>query len=80
MIYTDDDLRTCPVWRHVKTNSLYHVMGIARCSTNGDREGRERSVIYFSVARQTLNYREIEEFLDGRFEPMYLEKVRTLGG
>lgn len=68
--YTVTELRMIPVWRHVKTNSLYHVMGIARCSTNGEREGKEHSVIYFSMTHQRLCYRDVDEFLDGRFEPV----------
>jgi hypothetical protein len=69
-MYQIVDLRLFPVWRHVKTNSLYHVMGIARCSTNGERENKEDSVIYFSMDYQSLRYREVSEFLDGRFEPI----------
>jgi hypothetical protein len=70
MKYTIGDVMLRPVWRHIKTNSLYHVLGIACCSTNGDREGKENSVIYFSMDYQGLRYREISEFLDGRFEPV----------
>lgn len=58
------------VWRHVKTNSLYIVIGIAQCSTNGEREHKEQSVVYFSLTHQHLCYREVSEFLDGRFEPV----------
>jgi hypothetical protein len=54
-------------WRHVKTGGLYTVLGVARCATNA-REGEE-SVVYVSVKHQQLSYREIGEFLDGRFEP-----------
>lgn len=68
--YTAEDIRNYPVWRHVATNSLYHVMGVARCSTNGDREGKELSVVYFSMDYQGMRYRELNEFLDGRFEPV----------
>ena len=57
-------------WRHLKTGSTYTVLGIAECSTNGPREGTEVSVIYLSHERQILHYREISEFLDGRFEEL----------
>lgn len=68
-LYTPENLPANPVWRHVKTGGLYHVLGVARCSTNGERDGKEGSVIYFGVSSQTLFYREVGEFLDGRFVP-----------
>ncbi len=68
-VYKMSDLAAHPVWRHVKTDSLYHVIGVAHCSTNGDRENTEMSVVYFSLDYQTLRYREVSEFLDGRFVP-----------
>lgn len=52
-------------WRHVKTGSTYTVIGVALCSTN-DQEPEE-SVIYVSHTYQTLRYRELKEFMDGRF-------------
>lgn len=61
-------LRPWTTWRHVATDSLYTIIGVATCSTNGDREGTERSVVYLSHEKQILHYREISEFLDGRFE------------
>lgn len=73
-MYTVEDLKAHPVWRHVKTDSLYHVAGVARCSTNGPREGEEDSVVYFSMSYQSLRYREVGEFLDGRFRPEPPEK------
>jgi hypothetical protein len=73
-VYTLDDLRRTPVWRHVATDSLYHVLGVARCSTNGDRDGKEWSVVYFSLSYQSWRYREVGEFLDGRFVPEPPEK------
>lgn len=69
MAYELYDLGRFPVWRHVATDSLYHVIGLARCSTNGERDGKEDSVIYFSMDYQSLRYREVSEFLDGRFVP-----------
>lgn len=67
-MYTLEDAGKHPVWRHVRTGGLYHVLGVARCSTNGGREG-EASVVYFSVDYQALRYRDAAEFLDGRFIP-----------
>lgn len=75
MTYDKDDLRAYPVWKHYK-GGLYHVLGMARCSTNGDRDGKEESVIYFSMECQRLNYREVSEFLDGRFVPVIPEDGR----
>lgn len=54
------------VWRHHK-GGLYIVVGVATCSTNGERDGRERSVIYHSTVHGHLRYRELTEFMDGRF-------------
>lgn len=68
-MYTVHDLKCHPVWRHVKTGSLYHVLGVATCSTNGEREDKEVSVVYFSLDYQALRYRELGEFLSGRFVP-----------
>ncbi len=67
--YSRQDLKDYPVWRHVASGSLYHVLGVAVCSTNGERENEEESVIYFSLNYQSLRYREVGEFLDGRFVP-----------
>lgn len=55
-------------WRHLKTGSTYTVLGVAECSTNGPLENTERAVIYVSHTRQELWYRELSEFMDGRFE------------
>lgn len=67
--YVETDVYAHKVWRHVETDSLYVVLGIAECSTNGPRCGVERSVVYFSLTQQEWKYREVEEFLDGRFVP-----------
>lgn len=65
----DRSLLTCgSTWRHVKTDSTYTVLGIATNSTNGERENVEQLVIYVSHTHQSLRVREINEFLDGRFE------------
>jgi hypothetical protein len=69
-MYHEDMLKEITIWRHVASGGLYLIMGVARCSTNGEREGKERSVVYYSVERQHFNYREMWEFLDGRFEPV----------
>lgn len=55
------------LWRHPKTKGWYFVVGVATCSTNGDREGIERSVVYWSFKYRGLRYREVGEFMDGRF-------------
>ncbi len=55
------------IWKHLKTNSLYLVFGEAICSTNGERDGKEKSVLYYSVTAQKWFYRESSEFYDGRF-------------
>lgn len=64
--YTEADVRPLSLWRHVQTDSLYVALGVARCSTNGDREGHEWSVVYHSLTHRHLCYREVSEFLDGR--------------
>ncbi len=70
MKYEQDDLRLYPIWKHVKTGGMYHILGVGICRTNGEQDGNEVSVFYFSMNHQTLNYRKINEFLDGRFEPV----------
>lgn len=52
-------------WRHVKTGSTYTVLCVALCSTN-DRPPEE-SVVYISHDYQEPRYRELKEFMDGRF-------------
>ncbi len=52
-------------WKHLKTDTTYTVLGIAKCSTNG--VDGEVSVVYFSHKYQELRYRKLDEFLDGRF-------------
>lgn len=56
------------LWFHPKSGAYYVVLGISRCSTNGDREGVE-SVVYWSIAYAAMRDREAAEFLDGRFVP-----------
>jgi hypothetical protein len=46
------------------------VLGVGLCGTNGPREHQERSVHYVSLTHQRLCYREVVEFLDGRFAPV----------
>lgn len=56
------------VWVHAK-GGVYVVLGVATCSTNtGGRDGLERSVIYQSLTYGELRYRELSEFMDGRFQ------------
>jgi hypothetical protein len=57
-------------WKHIATGSFYTVLGIGTCSTNGEREHKEESVIYWSDTHQHWCYREVDEFLDGRFIPV----------
>jgi hypothetical protein len=59
--------RRWSVWYHPKTDSHYVVLGVGTCSTNGEREGVERSVFYFSLSKREFCYREVGEFMDGRF-------------
>lgn len=68
-MYSEDDAKPMTLWRHVKTDSLYLVLGVAVCSTNGERDKVERSVVYWSMTYKALRYREVSEFLDGRFVP-----------
>lgn len=69
-VYSESSIIPYDTWKHVKTSSLYTVLGIALCSTNGKREHKERSVVYISHERQALRYRKVSEFLDGRFIPL----------
>jgi len=73
MRYGRTILKPFSTWKHVGTNSFYTVIGIGLCSTNGEREHKEESVIYISHTHQHLCYREINEFLDGRFTPFSQE-------
>mgnify|MGYP001573324367 CR=1 FL=1 len=66
-MYTKEDVTPWSFWRHVATNSTYVALGIGMCSTNGEREHKEESVIYYSTTHNHLCYREVSEFLDGRF-------------
>lgn len=66
-------------WTHPKTGGLYLVLGVARCSTNGPREGVEKSVVYWSFAKRHLCYREYSEFMDGRFEEYDHERQTPRG-
>lgn len=74
MKYTKEDLNKYHIWKHLKTNNLYYVLGIAICATNGEHNG-DLSVVYGSD--HGWFYRKMEEFLDGRFEPV---PVQTTGG
>jgi hypothetical protein len=69
-VYTEADVKPLSLWRHVETGSLYVVVGLALCSTNGPRDRVERSVVYHSLTYEGLRYREMDEFLDGRFVPV----------
>jgi hypothetical protein len=68
--FTEVDLVPYSTWFHSKTGGTCTVLGVATCSTNGDRENVERCVVYFGHKYQQLRYREVSEFLDGRFKPV----------
>jgi hypothetical protein len=68
--YDRRDIIPFSVWRHVPDGACYLVLGIGLCSSNGPREHLEESVIYVSLSYQKLRYRVVDEFLDGRFEPV----------
>lgn len=67
--FEEADLVPLSTWRHFK-GGTYTVLGIASCSDNGPDEGNRRSVVYFSHKYQELRYREVSQFLDGRFVPV----------
>src|SRR5262245_16998368 len=67
MRYEVRALTTLSLWLHVKTHGVYIVLGVAECST-GTRQ--EQSVVYWSCTHGGLRYREVNEFLDGRFKPL----------
>lgn len=56
------------IWKHIKTNSLYVVVGVAWDSTNGNED--TKYIVYVSQVTGLLRVREASEFLDGRFEPV----------
>lgn len=64
------------MWRHVKTNNIYSILGISTCSTNGEQNGKQ-SVVYMSSEGELYN-RDTVEFLDGRFEPMNSTAIKSL--
>lgn len=67
--YDESTLTPGSRWYHPGSKDHYTVVCVATCSTNGARDDRERSVVYRSDSRQQLRYREVHEFLDGRFVP-----------
>jgi len=44
-MYTTNDVFAHPIWRHVKTGSLYHVLGIDPTQQFLDRGGRPVSIV-----------------------------------
>lgn len=64
------------VWRHYK-GGLYVVLCVATCSTNGHRDGVEKSVVYHSLKYGHVRYRELSEFMDGRFIELSAEDSRN---
>jgi len=63
-------LRPYSTWRHLATDSLYTVLGIAHESTYLAGEQPREYVVYISHGHEKLCVREIWEFLDGRFAPV----------
>ena len=59
-------------WRHLRSGGTFTVLGVARCSTNGSEE--DRSVIYVSHTFGELLYRQVSEFMDGRFVPVTVQR------
>ncbi len=70
-MYSRDSLVPFTIWEHKTKGGRYIILGIAMCCTNGSRDKVEESVIYYSVDYHGLRYREINEFCDGRFVPIY---------
>jgi hypothetical protein len=69
MMYSRDLLVVGSIWRHLKRGTTYKIVSVETCATN-DRDG-ELSVTYKSIEGPSYNrYREINGFLDGRFEPI----------
>ncbi len=66
-MYDENRLQPLTPWLHVKTGHLYVVLGVGVCGTNDDRNG-ERAVVYHRDG--SLYYRDVAEFLDGRFVPI----------
>lgn len=64
---TEADLTPGSIWLHHQTQTFWVIGGVAVCSTNGERDQKERSVVYYNPANPVLEYREVSEFLDGRF-------------
>jgi hypothetical protein len=70
MSYNEQDLIRYAYWKHPKTGGFYKVLFVATCSTNGERDNKERSIVYSNILiPHNIRYREISEFLDGRFVP-----------
>jgi hypothetical protein len=66
---SEESLVPFSTWVHFK-GGTYTVLGVATCSDNGLDEGKRQSVVYFSHKYQELRYREVSQFLDGRFVPV----------
>jgi hypothetical protein len=59
------------VYRHVKSGGKYKVVGVGLNATNGPQE-MQTVVLYFCTKTGQIWVREINEFCDGRFEPLPL--------
>lgn len=67
---TDSERAVLPYtrWKHHK-GGTYIIVGVA-CGCGGAIEGQSQ-VVYQDERTQRLWVRGLEEFLDGRFEPIY---------
>lgn len=70
-------IRFVKFWRHKKTNNIYRVLGISTCSTNG--MNGMLTVVYVNAEDEMYN-RDVDEFFDGRFEPMNSIAIMSLKG
>lgn len=70
MNYSPTQVYPYSIWHHVKTNSLYVVLGVATQSTNGPGEHKNKAVVYWSLSHGQICYCDLDEFTDGRFQPV----------
>lgn len=66
----NDHVLVGTIWRHKKTRRVYVVMGQCRLeATNAP------GLLYRSAQDGTTWARDLDEFLDGRFEPVEIEST-----
>lgn len=68
-------VRRGDVWRHVARGSVYRVVNIGRMQCAGTLD-MQATVIYQGLEGGPIWVRPKTEFLDGRFEPVNLNKRR----